>query len=515
VSRFVADDLSSGNLPIDLCIPTTKRTMQRLRQFGSRHLLAIATASIGLLLSIAAFSSEWCGSRVGLAVLPGTFAFTLTVNAMAGRGGAANVENTAFVITNPSDLLREYTSESWNGMLLRALHNAANAPVSIKVCCDSFSILDRSNTGTGPVTSTNRYAEQLRIALQNQYGSHGTGIVPIAVGFNSTHPSTINAEEWAISGTYDTATTALGPTQNGQSGVYHLANGTVATFANPRRIKWDTLYVYCMTTSGSGSILVAIDSRYTATACGTATSSPTAHVVTLQTGVAAATHTVTFTSTGNSYLYAAQGTDGTKGVEVSVIAMASAMASAFGANPAQELAFSDIDPTGTQAVIIMDQTNDIGNAVPLTTFSANMAGIIAHEQHLSGAPSLLLAVPPPNIGVSGKNGPYTAAQIVLARTFHTGLVNIQDRAHWGTTNYIPSSLWSISGDLYPDVHPSDQGNLNEFAIIDNKLLSATGKEAGVPSIMLGLATAVAALVNTGLYALLGLILDKVRQRRVA
>jgi hypothetical protein len=58
------------------------------------------------------------------------------------------------------------------------------------------------------------------------------------------------------------------------------------------------------------------------------------------------THVTTFTSTGDSYLYAAEGTAGSNGVSVHNLSVGSAAAEWFGLNPSTQLAFSDLIPTG-------------------------------------------------------------------------------------------------------------------------------------------------------------------------
>jgi hypothetical protein len=182
---------------------------------------------------------------------------------------------------------------------LQALNNASNAPVHVAAFGDSFLICDHTNCGLsgGPVVSTNRWLEQVRIQLQGIYGSHGTGVYPIVYGASSS--PAINSEGWSCSGSYDVATGTLGPSQSTGNALLHLGNGASCTFHDSRNIAWDTLDTYCMTTSSSGSIAVNVDSgAHTGTACGTTTGSPTAHLVSLA-ATSSTTHTVTFTSTGD------------------------------------------------------------------------------------------------------------------------------------------------------------------------------------------------------------------------
>jgi hypothetical protein len=64
-----------------------------------------------------------------------------------------------------------------------------------------------------------------------------------------------------------------------------------------------------------------------------------------------------------------------------------ATAGAFGATSTTQLAFSDLIPGGTKALIFMDQTNDASLSVATGTFSTNVQNIITHEQALASAPS--------------------------------------------------------------------------------------------------------------------------------
>jgi hypothetical protein len=349
----------------------------------------------------------------------------------------------------------EYTNVARKPMvtLLQALHNAKNQPVNLVVLADSFAICDYTNCSAGPTVSANRWTEQMRISLQNQFGSHGTGMVPLTY---SVGPH-INAESWSVSGSWDASTGTLGPSQSGENGLIHLANGAVATFSSA--IPYDTINTYCMTTASSGSISVAIDGVSAGVACSSATSGATAHVA-ATTSIALGVHTTTFTSTGDSYLYAAEGTAGSTGVSVHNLAVGGATSEFFGAAPATQLAFSDLIPTGTQGVITMFQTNDAASGLNIPSFTAAMESMVGHEQALSGTPSVLLAVPPVD-AVAGL-APYTAAQVAIAQQESVAFVNVQDR--WGSSYVSSSGLWDL-GPAYPGIHPNDKGSLDEYSMI--------------------------------------------------
>ena len=340
--------------------------------------------------------------------------------------------------------------------LLEALHNAKNQPVNILVAGDSFSICERTMCNSGPVTSSNVWATQLRVALQAQYGSHGTGMVPL---ISQVIPS-LNTEQWTVSGSLSVVNQPYGPNQtgNGASGsLVNLSNGQVATFTSS--IPYDTINAYCLTTPGTGSIAVAIDGVPAGTACGTETPGA-AYSVSTSSPVALGVHTTTFTSSGSTYLYAAEGTAGTSGVSVHNISVGGASAEWLGANTAIQMAFTDLIPTGTQGAIVMFQTNEPGDGFSVASFTSAMNAIITHELSLPGTPSVMVAVPPQDI-VNGL-APYAAAQVALAQTLPVALVNIQDR--WGTAYNASSGLWD-TGAAGPGIHPNDKGSLDEFSMI--------------------------------------------------
>lgn len=338
---------------------------------------------------------------------------------------------------------------------------------NIVIFGDSFAIADTTNVGDGPVTSTNRWAEQLRIAWQATYGSHGTGIVPTNVGYTTTHSAaTLNNEAWSCTGTTDFSTGTLGPSQSvsqAQNSLLHMGNGAVCTFHDLRGIQWGGstggLNTYCMTTAASGSLAISIDSgAVTGTACGSTTGSATAHAISLA-DATLSTHSVTFTSTGDSYLYGAEGTTGTSGVSVHLVAVSGSLAEMF--NSANKLVFTDLIPSGTQMAIVPWLTNDVNFAESTTNFGTYLTTIINHEIALSGTPPVMLKIDPvTNIYSSGAQIPYVAVELNLCATLAISCVNIQD--HWGTTYTNLNSLWA-SG------HPNDKGSLGEFTQVFESL----------------------------------------------
>jgi hypothetical protein len=308
-----------------------------------------------------------------------------------------------------------------------------------------------------------RRDQLLRIALQAQYGSHGTGIVPLSPATSLA----VNSEAWSCTGTYDTTTTTLGPTQGSYNAVIHLANLASCTFHDSRNIVWDTLNTYCATTASSGSLAISIDGgAYVGKACASTTASPTAHLATLVAN-SAASHSVTFTSTGDSYLYGAEGQAGTTGVSVSNLGISGAQAAMYGSAPATQLAFSDLI-SGEQFVLVADgQANDAIAGTAAATYQAQLAAIVAHV----GDGRAALVVPPMNVvSTYTDTAQYVAAQVNICTMAHMSCSNIA--ASWG--EYAPlAGLWDGTGDTGAawepgdtfDVLPNDTGNYAEFQAI--------------------------------------------------
>ena len=349
---------------------------------------------------------------------------------------------------------------------LQSMHNASDAVAHLAVIGDSYAICDNGLCSAGPTVPTNRWVEQLRINLQNAYGYGGTGMMPLS--FSATGIN-INTENYpSTTGTLDNSTSSLGPSGAAGNALIHLPTGATVTFSPGSNLtphlSYDTLIIYCMTNSGSGSLAVSIDSgAHTGTACGTTSGSPTAHAVSISAG-SLTTHTAVVTSTGDSYIYAMEGTAGTTGIRVSNLGYGGATSGYFGSSATAQLAFSDLEPAGTQGAIVMLQTNDITQSTAVSTFSTNMGAIISHELALSTAPSLMLAIPP----VSGTSGSfpassYTAAQQALYVADAVDEDNIQWQ--WGTTFNSGSGLWSSD-----NVHPNDKGALSEFSQIYSKFV---------------------------------------------
>jgi hypothetical protein len=244
-----------------------------------------------------------------------------------------------------------------------------------------------------------------------------------------------------------------------------MSTGAVCTWTDNRAIPFTKYSIYYATPTTTSSLAIVADG---ATSLGSATSANSAVSGAVNGGLtarrfdasptlAATTHTIVHTCTGDCYLYAAEGVIGTSGVSVDMIGTGGATTNYYGSSATNQLAFSDLIPGGVQAVIYMDQTNDAAFGVATGTFGTNITNIVNHEQALSSAPTVMLAIPPVDI-VNGTAAmaPYTAVQVGLCSSLAIQCINIQSRGTtvgstvvgWGTT-YTPSGLWDLTGSTWP------------------------------------------------------------------
>jgi hypothetical protein len=195
----------------------------------------------------------------------------------------------------------------------------AYTPISgisnVVVLSDSRAICDEAVCNTGPIQGY-RWPDILRNYLQDAYGGHGTGLVPLIHVVGYPH---VNADNWTIDGSWSATGTAnlmqgVGPSQGSNmpgGGVVLMADGTAATFSSS--MAYDHLRTYCATSAASGSLSITIDGRPAGSACTQTTATATATVVTSP-ALALGTHTATLTCTGSCQLYGAEGTAGSFGV---------------------------------------------------------------------------------------------------------------------------------------------------------------------------------------------------------
>jgi hypothetical protein len=416
-----------------------------------------------------------------------------------------------------------------NTTAIQAIPRAGTAAVNGVFTGDSFNICDHNNCSTGPVVSTNRIPEQIRINYQALYGNGGTGIVPLIHAFAAS-PAAVNPEAWAVAGTYDTVVTALGPTQNSQGTLVHLATTAVATFSDNRSISYNGGNLYFATSSGSGTITVAVDGTTVGTAsassftsAGAAASGYTPRVLTVSSFASSVSHSVTFTASGDCYIYGWEGTNGTTGVRIHNVSVGGAQAASVGVSAAAQNAFTDLIPSGVQFETLAFLTNDAAASVATGTFSSNLTNTINHFQALSSHPTVVLVVPPVDI-INGTDAEaaYTAIITGLGTSLNVTTVNMQSQGAtvggtfvgFGTATPLSTNNWfDWSGTAWPGgnagVHPSDIGaaveaQLESAAILNPAVVASSGGGCSTGCTLGGLTTlsggslqVVSKITNTG------------------
>jgi hypothetical protein len=402
-------------------------------------------------------------------------------------------------------------------VLLQSLNNAANAAVNIVLFGDSFLDANKQNSTAGPTLRNDMAANRIRIKLQSIYGSHGTGLNQLLGSYDPGN--TVNSDYYSFTGSFSQVS-SLGPSQltccglgNGSS-LLLFTTGSTITFSDQRGIAWDALHIYGATTASSGSMSCAIDggapisvtnANYSAT--GSVNGGYTARRWDLSPSVSLTTHTAVCTVTGTFPIFGFEGTAGTTGVSVHNLGIGGAASYAFGADPTNELTFSDLISGGQQGALMMLQTNDIAHSTPTGTFQTNMQAFLTHELALPTAPTVLLAIPPVDSIASG-HAPYTAVQQALCLSNTTIIcANIQERgttasgvAHgWGTTYDSTSGNWDLVGPsagLHPNTRGQfDIGQLWYASLVNPTLLTASQISRAIYAVDTGTANVYAATMN--------------------
>lgn len=401
---------------------------------------------------------------------------------LSGAGGTpvggnavqgSNTAGTAFAATNPTTTLNalplfEYTNVPRQPLAtwFQVNHNCGYQVAGATVFGDSFTIIDVTNGGTGPTISTNRWPEQLRINGQVFCGSHGTGAVPMLVGYGAGASSpSLNNEAWSCTGTYDFTTGgALGPSQSSggaaMDALVHLSAGAVCTFNDTRGIQWDTFHIYYATSSSTGDLTLVADGGTSLGAANVSTGAAagaTAGGLTARrfdsAALATGTHTVTITAgTGGGYVYAGSGSNGTTGFEVNMIGIGASDTSMWGSAPATQLTFADLIPNVSLAYVGF-LTNDVGHGISGPNFTTYLTNIISHETALNI--SVLQEIPPVDSLITGlpMTRSLTAVAVSLCGTLPIGCTNIQNQ--WGTTYNNTNGIW-VTGS-FAGTHPNDKG----------------------------------------------------------
>lgn len=463
------------------CIPTSGSGVSTFSGDGAFATNSSSTGAVTLTLGNAAAHKFW-GNNTSSSGTPGYDSI----------GFADLPDLTTKFISLGSPFVASPTPNSTTG--IQAIGNATNQVVSIVVNGDSFNRCDHTNcggNGNGPTISTNREPERLRINLQGLFGSHGTGMFPLSVSIGLA-PETIDVEGWSITGTYDTNVTALGPFQSSFGTLVHLASGAVATFSDARDIAYDGGNVYFATSSSSGTITIKVDGTTVATAsassyttAGAVNGGYTARMLTLPSFATSTTHSVTFSGSGDTYLFAFDGTYGTTGISIHNTSFGGATAASVGSAATSQNAFTDLIPGGVQIEYIQFLTNDVALGESTTNFGTYLTNAITHFQDLASAPTSIIAISPVDI-VNGTDpmAAYTTVMTGLCSSLSLTCVNFQTQGQTlngtliGFSTATPLSSnpwWDFTGSAWPTgnagVHPSDIGAAVEGNLMTGSILN--------------------------------------------
>ncbi|MFL6451066.1 MAG: GDSL-type esterase/lipase family protein [Bryobacteraceae bacterium] len=357
---------------------------------------------------------------------------------------------------------------------LSALRNANNQVVNVVVIGDSIA------QGLGTVSNGgkfyNSWAQQFTAHLHTLFGNGGSGIIPVYYGVGA----------WTQTGTWTEGGSNLGPLQTGISPFNHLysATGTANNLAL-MAMDGDKVNVYTQTAPDSGACTVSIDG----TVVGTTPATTSAGLQAVKTTFAASTfgsHTLTITptTTGKCYVYAAEWTIGSTGVRVHNVGVAGARSEAFGSSPATQNAFLNVIPGGIQLAIVSLGVNDFhaGNNETLSTYTSNMQNLLTYVAGVSSpSPSVvMLDENQPNTlnQTPAVNAQFTWSQLLsaeqsLAVSNNAAFVSISEL--WGSYTSA-NALGMMAAD---GVHPNDKGHLYYSYVLEHRLLK------GAPPLLMG------------------------------
>ncbi len=305
-----------------------------------------------------------------------------------GSGNVGPSDSSTILDTLP---VQEYVTTSRPPLqaFLAALHNARNQHVFIDIIGDSRAVVDnatdrRCNPGSQPsiaVASLDRWIEQWRMHLQEQYGNGGPGMVPLKFLEGTSGCGYVpNPDFFSTTAAPTSTTSAYGPYQvNGATIVDAFTEiypvGTVITFKAYE--PYDQPKAWCSAGPSYGSWAMAVDGASVGTAC------PTTGTVTpeLFTGslVTSQTHTMTVTCSENPCaLYALGGLNGASGVVFDREGIASGSAETFGYAPSTQFAYSDLNPPAALTVI-QHLTNEVAQDATTSQYLTSLTKIYNHQ----------------------------------------------------------------------------------------------------------------------------------------
>lgn len=364
----------------------------------------------------------------------------------------------------------------------QALANCQNQVVNVALIGDSTTVVYQSDgSSTGPTTPTNRWAEQLRIYLQNRCGSHGTGIVPFYKFLFPGSPNPNGQYYGPTTGSF-TQDSTLGPVMTAPtSGTTYgtLARGTSGTSFNWTSalvgLPEDHVNVYCATGPGLTTITITVKPHggTTTLATGTCGGSGSSNAAAIGTAGPFTSQIVDVAAacSGACLFYGMEGVNGTTGVSVHNMGHASGAAELYSSS--SSFGPMDLVPGGFQLVITNFLTNEPGLGFTTSSFQTALTSVVNHERGTAAAPGILLYIAPvSNNGYPAQLPIYAAAALSTAQTLGTAFVNVQDQ--WGTA--FVASLFDSD-----QVHSNDKGALSEWSLIKSSIVDVEPTAIGCPT----------------------------------
>jgi lysophospholipase L1-like esterase len=263
---------------------------------------------------------------------------------------------------------------------------ASNAPTAV---CNVVMLGDSFMVGGSATPATAGWTVPTQVYLQNQYGYHGSGLVPI---YNPYGWITVNGT-WTNSneiGPYQTATTATYTSMYTATG---NAN-TISVGSSTNTFYSDHLVVYyeADTDTASGFNVAFNGGAYTAYGAGTGT-----HGTLLSVSIAVTAGqnyaTIQAPSSGNCHIFGIEWVSGTSGISVHNLSHGGNISAAFGTATSTQLApeLALIQAEGNIGMIIVSLgVNDYGTQVGTSTYQTNLQNILTYAATLSPVPSILI-----------------------------------------------------------------------------------------------------------------------------
>jgi hypothetical protein len=337
----------------------------------------------------------------------------------------------------------------------RALRNCRNQAVSIDIYGTSRSIVDANVTPHSgfDVTFDGRWVNRLARTLQQQCGSHGSGVVPFRWEFGDLAHRGLNADYFHVSGPLAAEDTALGPYQGKDAMDITAVQPTTIDF--DAHTKYDHLRMFCAAGPGLHRWRLVIDGTE-AGGCG-GSESPREVAVTGTTGALPLGEHAARLVCGEPPCagYAVEAIAGTTGVSINNFSVGGASVEIFAAAPETQLAFSRLSHQGVALEIIEEGCNEVGPATTAAQFRTSMDNLVSYAR-ASGHPASVLLVAELQDKIAGQH-PYYDVIAAIVKQEHTAYVDM--RARWGERR---APLFLFEPD---EIHESNAGNSEMYSAV--------------------------------------------------